>query len=502
MKNPYAFRPNTLYLGDCLEVMNAFVEAGQQVDLIYLDPPFNSDVDHSMLFKQDTQGRDLDEQAQFIAFQDTWYWTPTAAERVENLKNATANPAHKVMVALDTMIPQTPMLAYLSYMAERLFVMHRLLKDTGSLYLHCDPTANSYLRIILDAIFGTNNYRNEIVWCYTGPSAAKKNFPAKHDVILRYTKSEVWVFNANEVRIPYKALHSDKGKGAKFWGDKGKLQDEETRRRYEARGKVPEDFWLDIPSGGHISPSERLGYPTQKPRALLERIIKASSNEGDIVLDPFAGCGTTAEASFRLGRKFLGIDISAYALRQICTARLKDAAGVEVLGLPTDMASATVLAGEKPFVFEQWAVTSIPGMVPNDKQTGDGGVDGRGTLLYKPTTDGEPERGLVFAQVKGGKSITPDSYRALLSKIAGGKASVGLFITLKKQKPTPSMKKAISDAGTYTLPGGTRKRQRLIFWSIAEYFDDGKKSPRDLPELAHPFTGKAMPRQIALTQKA
>ena len=486
MKNPYAFRPNTLYLGDCLEVVKAFLAEGQGVDLIYLDPPFNSNVDHSMLFKQDPHGQDINEQAQFTAFQDTWYWTPTAAERVENLKNAAGNPAQKVMIALDIMIPQTPMLAYLSYMAERLFVMHRLLKDTGSLYLHCDPTANSYLRIILDAIFGAKNYRNEIVWCYTGPSAAKKNFPAKSDTIFRYTKSKNWTFNWSEIRIPYVRLNTGKTSG--IFKKAATLSKE---------GKVPENWWTDISPVGRIK-KERLGYPTQKPLALLERIVKASSNEGDIVLDPFAGCGTTAEASFRLGRKFVGIDISAYTLRQICTARLKDAVGVEVRGLPTDMASASDLAGKTPFVFEQWAVTCIPGMTPNDKQTGDGGVDGRGTLLYKPTTDGEPETGLVFAQVKGG-GFQPDSYRALLSQIIGGKASVGLFITLEKKKLTPSMKKAIGDAGTYTLSGGTRKRPRLIFWSIAEYFDDGKKSPRDLPELAHPFTGKAMPQQIALT---
>ena len=541
MKNPYAFRPNTLYLGDCLEVMNAFVEAGQQVDLIYLDPPFNSDANYSMLFKRDMQGRDLDEQAQFTAFQDTWYWTPTAAERVENIKNAVGNPAQKVMIALDTMIPQTPMLAYLSYMAERLSVMHRLLKDTGSLYLHCDPTANSYLRIILDGIFGAKNYRNEIVWKrkYDTHNLAKKQCGRVHDTILWYAMSNATKYNkqfteysADYINTAYK--HEDeKGRyrtlpctnetgGNKPYTFKGitrawrftasrmqRMYDENLLvqstptspfqyKKYfdDAEGVPIQDIWDDIKAVR--GKGESLGYPTQKPLALLKRIIQASSNPGDIVLDPFAGCGTTAEASFRLGRKFLGIDISAYVIQQVCTARLKDAAGVKVMGLPTDMASAIDLAREKPFVFEQWAVTRIPGMLPNDKQTGDGGVDGRGKLLVKPIKDDKPESGLVFVQVKGG-SFQPDSYRALLSQIIGGKASVGLFITLEKKKLTPSMQKAIGDAGTYTLPGGSRKFDRLMFWSVEEYFADVE--PR-LPELAHPISGKAMPRQIALTQKA
>ena len=540
MKNPYIFRPNTLYLGDCLEVMNAFVDAGRQVDLLYLDPPFNSNANYSVLFKQDKRGQDLNEQAQFTAFHDTWYWTPTAAERVENLKNAAGNPAQKVMIALDTMIPQTPMLAYLSYMAERIFVMHRLLKDTGSLYLHCDPTASHYLKMILDAIFGEKNYRNEIVWKRKQDvhNLATKQCGKAHDIILWYSMSAETKYNkqyTNYTDEYIKTAYRHKDKNGRYrtlpctnesggnrpynfmgitrawrftasrmqqmYDDNLLVQSTPTSpfqyKKYfgDAKGVPLEDLWLDIKAVR--GKGESLGYPTQKPLALLARIIKASSNKGDCVLDPFAGCGTTAEASFRLGREFLGIDISAYAIRQVCTARLKDATGIEVMGLPTDMASAAVLAREKPFAFEQWAVTCVDGMIPNDKQTGDGGVDGRGTLLVKPVKDDKRESGLVIAQIKGG-GFQPDAYRALLSKIAGGKASVGLFVTLKKQKLTPSMRKAVSDAGAYTLPGGTRKRQRLIFWSVEEHFD-GQFPP--LPELAHPFTGKAMPRQIALTQK-
>jgi site-specific DNA-methyltransferase (adenine-specific) len=213
-------------------------------------------------------------------------------------------------------------------MAQRIIEMHRVLKDSGSLYLHCDPTASHYLKLLLDSIFGKDNFGNDISWCYTGPSGAKKRFPAKHDVILRYTKSEEnWVFNKDAVRIPYKELHSDKGKAAKIWGDAGKLQDEDIRQDYIEKGKIPEDWWIDIPSGGHISPKEQTGYPTQKPLALMHRIIKASSNPGDVVLDPFCGCATTCVAAQQLGRRWIGIDIEEQA-RDLLVRRLSDDAGM------------------------------------------------------------------------------------------------------------------------------------------------------------------------------
>lgn len=501
MKNPYLFRANTLYLGDCLEVMNAFLDNGKQVDLIYLDPPFNSNADYSILFKRDTKGQDIDEQSQFTVFQDTWYWTTAADERMTNLKNAVASPVYKVMQELDIMIPQTPMLAYLSYMAERLVVMHRLLKDTGSLYLHCDPTASHYLKLILDGVFGKENFRNEIIWSYpASPSRMTNDFPRKHDVIFRFVKTVDFVFNYKDVSIPYSESSMNR---IKYPANASKVM-HGTKIILKKEGKIPTTVWQDIQQAYRYR-KEANGYRTQKPRALLERIIKASSNKGDYVLDPFAGCGTTAEASYQLGRKFLGIDISTYAIRQICSVRLKDAPGIKIIGLPTDMASAIKLAQDKPFEFEQWAITCIPGMMPNDKQTGDGGIDGQGILLFKPIKDGVPENGLVIAQVKGGKTITPDSYQALLSKIAGGKSSVGLFITLNKLNLTPSIRSAITDAETYSYQlsaeGNTRKWSRLIFWSIEEYFNKSKSELPELPELAHPFTGRAMPQQIPSSQR-
>ncbi|MDD9884702.1 MAG: DNA methyltransferase [Gammaproteobacteria bacterium] len=488
-------KPNTLYHGDCLDIMRVWAKTHPDgcADLIYLDPPFNSNANYNVLYGKDQKGKPLDERAQFIAFNDTWYWSIEAAERVNNIKNAVGHPAHKAIWGLSEMLPESGMLAYLSYMAERLAVMRGILKDTGSIYLHCDPTASHYLKTIMDCVFGVGNFRNEIVWCYTGPSGAKYNFPAKHDVVLRYTKSQVWTFNADSVRIPYKELHSDKGKGAKFWGDKGKLQNEETRKRYEARGKVPEDYWLDIPSGGHIPPDERLGYPTQKPLALLERIIEVSSNKGDLVLDPFCGCGTTAEAAWKLKRRFVGIDISSYAITRVCKDRMKRAGGVSVMGLPTDMRSARALCAADPFAFEHWAISLLEGYAPNDKQVADGGIDGRGRLLNPPLDEsGKPEKGLCVAQVKGGKPGA-DTLRAFLSQIAGGAFSMGVFVTLEKPRETPTMREVATKAGAFQSPGGAKTYNRIVFWSIEEYFDGIEAK---LPDMTHPFTGKALHPEI------
>ncbi|MDD9821790.1 MAG: DNA methyltransferase [Gammaproteobacteria bacterium] len=488
-------KPNTLYHGDCLDIMRVWAKTHPDgcADLIYLDPPFNSNANYNVLYGKDQKGKPLDERAQFIAFNDTWYWSIEAAERVNNIKNAVGHPAHKAIWGLSEMLPESGMLAYLSYMAERLAVMRGILKDTGSIYLHCDPTASHYLKTIMDCVFGVGNFRNEIVWCYTGPSGAKYNFPAKHDVVLRYTKSQVWTFNADSVRIPYKELHSDKGKGAKFWGDKGKLQNEETRKRYEARGKVPEDYWLDIPSGGHIPPDERLGYPTQKPLALLERIIEVSSNKGDLVLDPFCGCGTTAEAAWKLKRRFVGIDISSYAITRVCKDRMKRAGGVSVMGLPTDMRSARALCAADPFAFEHWAISLLEGYAPNDKQVADGGIDGRGRLLNPPLDEsGKPEKGLCVAQVKGGKPGA-DALRAFLSQIAGGAFSMGVFVTLEKPRETPTMREVATKAGAFQSPGGAKTYNRIVFWSIEEYFDGIEAK---LPDMTHPFTGKALHPEI------
>lgn len=536
MKPKYIFRPNTLYQGDCLGVMQAFIAAGQKVDLIYLDPPFNSNANYSILFGKAQKGRPHEEQAQFIAFKDTWWWSNEADQRVKRLKQAAGHRANKAMIGLDAIIPQTGMLAYLSYMVERLNFMYDLLADTGSLYLHCGPTASHYLKIILDAIFGSTNFRNEIVWKrkYDTHNLAKKQCGRVHDIILWYAMSNKTKYNkqfgdysADYVNTAYR--HEDKrgryrtlpctneAGGNKSYNFKGitrawrftasrmqRMYDEgllvqstptspfQYKKYFDEADGVPiQDIWDDIKA--LRGKGESLGYPTQKPLALLKRIIRASSNEGDIVLDPFAGCGTTADAAWRLKRKFLGIDISPYAVRRVCKERLKDAGEVTVQGLPTDFSSARALAKTEPFVFEQWAITCLPGFAPNEKQVGDGGVDGRGFLLYKPQgSDGELEDGRCVAQVKTGKP-TADALRALLSQLSGGGNSMGVFITLENHSMTPTMREVQTTAGTFTLPGGAKKYNRIVFWSIEEYYAD---SEAKLPDMVDPGTGKAMQKEL------
>ncbi|MDR0927873.1 MAG: HNH endonuclease [Ignavibacteria bacterium] len=306
---------NTLYTNDNLFILNGL--NSDLVDLIYLDPPFNS---------KRTYSAPVGSKAAGSSFKDMWSWEDVNEAYLETLAANYSNLT-KYITSIGG-IHSKAMSAYLTYMAQRIIEMHRVLKDTGSLYLHCDPTASHYLKVLLDEIFGKNNFRNEIAWCYTGPSGSKKNFPAKHDIIFRYSKTEDrYIFNYDAIRIPYKELHTDKGKKAKIWGEEGKLQNQEIREQYVERGKIPEDWWNDIPSGGHISPKERTGYPTQKPLALLQRIINASSNEGDIVFDPFCGCATTCVAAQQLGRKWIGIDIEKQAV-QILIERLSDDAGM------------------------------------------------------------------------------------------------------------------------------------------------------------------------------
>ena len=524
MKTDLPLQPNTLYHGDCLDIMRAWVAAhpGGCVDLIYLDPPFNSNANYNILYGTDQTGKPLDERAQFIAFNDTWYWSAEAAERVRSISQAVGHRAHKAVCGLTEMLPESGMLAYLSYMADRLAVMHDLLKDSGSIYLHCDPTASHYLKTIMDCVFGVNNFLNEVIWHYDGPqSPSKTKFATKHDVILRYRKTEkVFVSQDNlyaytEVSEPELSRKYKKDADGWFYdlpkGDYtdasiNRLESEGRIRRtktgnvrvkyylhkkhgaYYRKKKIP-SVWDDIPSLGQAGGKERLGYPTQKPLALLEQIIEASSKKGDLVLDPFCGCGTTAEAAWKNKRKFIGIDISSYAITRVCKDRLKSAGGVSVMGLPTDLRSARSLARSDPLAFEHWAVSLLEGYAPNDKQVADGGIDGRGRLLNPPVDKhGKPEKGLCVAQVKSGKP-SADALRAFLSQITGGAFSMGVFITLQKPRMTPTMREVLGKAGKLQPHGEAKTYDRIVFWSIEEHFDGIEAK---LPSMTHPFTGKPL----------
>ena len=292
---------NTLYTNDNLFILNGL--NSNLVDLIYLDPPFNSKRFYSAPIGSKAAG---------ASFKDMWSWEDVNEEYLNTL--AQNYPALTTYIASIGAIHSDAMKAYLTYMAQRIIEMYRVLKDTGSLYLHCDPTASHYLKVVLDEIFGKNNFRNEIIWYYKNASRGKKQLAKSHDVILYYTKSQNYIFNSEAILVPFES-------GMTEWrysrgGQSGKEKPE---------GKIPDDV-ITLPSLNTMS-KERTGYPTQKPLALLQRIIKASSNEGDIVFDPFCGCATTCVAAQQLGRKWIGIDIEKQAVN-ILVERLSDDAGM------------------------------------------------------------------------------------------------------------------------------------------------------------------------------
>ncbi len=489
------FNPNTLYYGDCLDWMREW--ESDCVDLIYLDPPFNSNANYNVLFSDKGDGK-----AQYRAFSDTWSWDAAAAKRYQQFENAPARPAHDAMIGLRRILGRCGMLAYLTYMAERLEEMSRLLKPTGSIYLHCDPTASHYLKIIMDEIFGSNNFRNEVVWFYRRWAAAAKRFNSMHDIILFYSKSDALTFN--QIYVETSPTRSSMKRGYNtntYVGSDGErkrqiiVENEEAFQTAVDSGKVDlSQFERVVRRKNEGTPAfdvfqipilnprakERLGYPTQKPLALLERIVKASSNEGDIVLDPFCGCGTAVEAADRLNRRWAGVDISSFAI-DLVRKRLKDES-IPVKGIPADLSSARKLAREKPFEFESWAVTRLPGFAPNTKQVADGGVDGRGMLFDQPD---DWDSRLALAQVKGGK-YNADALRAFISVINDGKAAIGRFITLDPVGSADAKSRAV-EQGTIVVRG--QPYQRLLLWSMDDYFNN---RPCPLPPMTNPYTGKLM----------
>ncbi|MXW43839.1 MAG: hypothetical protein F4Z56_03885 [Candidatus Dadabacteria bacterium] len=294
----------TIWTGDNLPIMRGM--NSESVDLIYLDPPFNSKANYAAPIGSEAAGAE---------FKDTWTLQDVDIAWLDLIeaKHPLLNKViHAAMSKSDK--------SYLIYMAVRLLEMHRILKPTGSIYLHCDPTMSHYLKLLMDAIFGRKQFKNEIVWCYTGPSNTKRYYPRKHDILLFYSAAEEWIFNVDAIRVPYKHLGIQHPKGsAKEGSGIGGFLNEETVVAYRAKGKIPEDFWMEADGFtpvGRIK-NERVGYPTQKPLSLLERIIKASSNEEDVVFDPFCGCATTLVAADRLSRNWVGIDISNVAVRLV-----------------------------------------------------------------------------------------------------------------------------------------------------------------------------------------
>lgn len=315
---------NTLYTNDNLFVLYGM--NSDSVDLIYLDPPFNSKRMYSAPVGSKAAG---------TSFKDMWTWQDVNESYLDAM--VMKYPEMVEFIKSIGKIHSNAMMSYVTYMAQRLIELHRILKNTGSIYLHCDPTASHYLKLLLDEIFGRKNFRNEIVWCYSNSGRSKKKFTSKHDTILLYTKSENYYWDYT-IPISNKYLNShytqidENGKKCRVRIDAGKK-----RIYYPEQGMTCNDWWSDIPSLNSVA-RERTGYPTQKPLALLERIIKASSKEGDVVLDPFCGCATTCIASEKLQRKWVGIDIETNAIR-VLMKRFEDELG----GLITNYIHTTII---------------------------------------------------------------------------------------------------------------------------------------------------------------
>ncbi len=525
-------KTDLLYYGDNLDILRRYIP-DESVDLVYLDPPFNSNRDYNVIFK-DESGRKSD--AQIVAFDDTWHWGPGPEAHYAYLTNTGTNrgrvpsPVSAIVAALRAGIGENQMMAYLVEMAVRLVELHRVLKLTGSLYLHCDPTASAYLKVLLDGIFGPKCLQNEIVWKRTSSHNDSVRFGRVHDVLLFYGRSERPTFNVRRTPLDPKYVdkvyrHVDEagrryrldnisapgGRGPVYeWGGitqawrytkenmerlhrDGRIKMHPNGRaminayvRYldESEGQPIQDWWDDI--GVIAAPAkERLGYPTQKPVALLERIVSASSNPGDVVLDPFCGCGTALVAAQKLDRRWIGIDVT-YLSIAVMRARLKDSFGladVPVIGQPTEVDGArAMLTGsglEGQHQFQWWALDLI-GAQPqggSQKKGADRGIDG--VISFSTGPHGEVGRAVV--SVKSG-GVTSSMIRDLKGVLEREHAEIGLFITL--EEPSAPMRQEAATAGVYHSELSGRDYQRLQILSIKDILEDHRKP--ELPLLVLP----------------
>lgn len=489
-----ADRPGTLYCGDNLDVLRRHVPDAS-VDLVYLDPPFQSGRSYPMLFE--LRGRDK-APPPVRAFEDTWRWGPGAEAAHDEVVAAGGRPA-AAMLALRQLLGESDMLAYLCMMAPRLVELRRALRKAGSLYLHCDATASHYLKVLLDAIFGPACFRNEVIWRYRRWPAAARQFQKMHDVLLVYSRSEAGEHKFNTL-YGYERLADST---LKTFGTKRQRADFSSGHRQpgvedeETLGPPLSDVW-EVGVIAAIA-KERLGYPTQKPEALLERVIRASTDEGDTVLDPFCGSGTALAVAQRLGRRWIGIDATHLALG-VVRHRLQAAFGGEldggVVGEPATVDEARQLAGEDPRKLVWWLLGRL-GARPEDKKVGRGaGVDGR--LLFQ---DGEgrcAKARQALVAVESGRA-TPARVRALRKALEQEQAAIGVMLSL--EPPTPEAVAAAEEAGDHDGPSGRVRRVQIL--SVAEILT-GKRV--ELPGApgggsAPPASGRG-PRRLAKTTGA
>ena len=528
---------NKLYYGDNLDILREHVPDAS-VDLVYLDPPFNSNRDYNVIFKDESGNRS---DAQLVAFEDTWHWGPDAQRQYEFLTNTSVHAGRvpddvsTLIAALRHAIGTNQMMAYLVEMAVRLVELHRVLRPTGSLYLHCDPTASHYLKVVLDAVFGGENFKSEITWKRTNVHTDSKDWSAVADTILYYVKDVRADFTWNRLYLPHSPeylkskyrykdgdgrlyrldnmtspnprpnmMYEWKGHASppmgwryerttmekldaegRIWYPDSKSKRPQLKRYLEEMpGTLLTNVWTDI-APINSRAAERLGYPTQKPIALLERIIEASSNEGDIVLDPFCGCGTALVAAEKLERRWIGIDIT-YLSIAVMKSRLATAFGlddVEVVGQPTEVEGARALANDPRdgrYQFQWWALGMIDAQpVGGTKKKGaDSGVDG---IITFTDASGKLER--VIVSVKSG-GVNVGMIRDLIGTLEGQQAAIGVFLTLEESsKP---MRDAAAQAGSYHSELWNRDYPRIQILSVADLLEHHKRP--DLPAFVHqPF---------------
>jgi DNA modification methylase len=503
---------NTLYYGDNLEILRRYIK-DETVDLVYLDPPFNSNATYNMLFgEQDgTQAA-----SQIKAFEDTWKWDQAAAAAYQDTVEM-GGQVSRAMQAFRTVLGENTMLAYLAMMAPRLVELRRVMKPTASIYLHCDPTASHYLKMLMDAVFGAIHFRNEVIWKRTSARSDSHRWNHIHDTLLFFSKGSSFTWNPQFTAYDEEYTtsfynHVEEGTGRRYASDnltasgtregrsgeawrgidvksKGlhwkytieRLEelDSEGRilwprktggvpryKRYldEMPGVAIQSIITDIPPLSSHS-AEKLGYPTQKPQILLERIINASSNHGDVVLDPFCGCGTAVAAAQKLGRQWVGIDITHLAMT-LMKHRLRDAFGkdlpFQVIGEPVSLPDAQALATSDPYQFQWWALDLVHARPVEGKKGADKGIDGR--LYFHDEGAGGKTKQVIFSVKAGHTNVT--HLRDLRGVLDREGAQIGVLITM--EDPTKPMRTEAASAGFYDSETWGTRHPRLQILTIAE----------------------------------
>lgn len=508
---------NTLYYGDNLDILQRYIK-DETIDLVYLDPPFKSNQDYNVLFAEQDGSRAA---AQIKAFEDTWTWDEEAVRSFQAMVEG-GGKVSQVMQAFRTFLGETDMLAYLSMMAPRLVELHRVLRSGGSIYLHCDPTASHYLKLLMDAVFRPTNFRNEVAWKRHNARSTPGRWPRIHDILLFYSKSDSFVFHslrapADKAKMPHTLITGpdgrkyqtyeltgpgatkgesgkpwrgfDPNKYARHWGNSHFVMDgwaaeglihfpkdvgfprRRAREPFDPEGReiTVGDVWTDIDRINQTA-KERLGYPTQKPEDLLERIIEVSSSEGDTILDPFCGCGTTIAAAQGLNRRWIGIDITHLAITLIkhrLWDAFGDAANYEVVGEPVSLPDAEVLAAEDPYQFQWWALGLVGARPIEQKKGADKGIDGR--LYFHDEPHGGDTKQVVLSVKAGHTNVAHvRDLRGVLDREA---ADIGVLITM--QEPTQPMRGEAAGAGFYKSSWGQQYR-RLQILTVEELLN-GKR---------------------------